>query len=125
MDSGFFIHFTKWTNILSISRNGQLGCPFHEMDNLLVHFTKWTISHLGRNIYMYNILSHTYDLITRIFDLITHIFNLLYHIFDLLHCALDLVLTFSMKIPFMSNKPFEFASYSLYSMLYQLVYTRH
>ena len=48
----FFIHFTKWTNILSISRNGQLGCPFHEMDNLLVHFTKWTISHLGHNIYI-------------------------------------------------------------------------
>ena len=37
---------------LSISRNGQLGCPFHEMDNLLVHFAKWTISHLGHNIYM-------------------------------------------------------------------------
>ena len=36
---------------LSISRNGQLGCPFHEMDNLLVHFAKWTISHLGHNIY--------------------------------------------------------------------------
>ena len=23
------------------------------MDNLLVHFAKWTISHLGRNIYIY------------------------------------------------------------------------
>ena len=57
MDSGFFIHFTKWINILSISQNGQLGCPFHEMDNLLVHFTKWTISHLGRNIYVRSALT--------------------------------------------------------------------
>ena len=37
---------------LFISRNGQLGYPFHEMDNLLVHFAKWTISHLGHNIYI-------------------------------------------------------------------------
>ena len=42
MDSKIYIY-------LSISRNGQLGCPFHEMDNFLVHFMKWTISHLGRN----------------------------------------------------------------------------
>ena len=42
----------KWSvDFLSISRNGQLDCPFHEMDNFLVHFTKWTISHLGHNIY--------------------------------------------------------------------------
>ena len=38
---------------MSISRNGQLGCPFYEMDNFLVHFTKWTISHLGHNIYIF------------------------------------------------------------------------
>ena len=36
---------------LSISRNGQVGHPFHEMVNSLDHFTKWTISHLGHNIY--------------------------------------------------------------------------
>ena len=27
---------------LSISRNGQVNCPFHEMDNPTVHFVKWT-----------------------------------------------------------------------------------
>ena len=27
---------------LSISRNGQANCPFHEMDNPTVHFVKWT-----------------------------------------------------------------------------------
>ena len=27
---------------LSISRNGQANCPFHEMDNPTVHFMKWT-----------------------------------------------------------------------------------
>ena len=36
---------------LSISRNGQVGHPFHEMVNSLVHFMKWTISQLGHNIY--------------------------------------------------------------------------
>ena len=35
MVSRYFIHFTKLTNILSISRNRQLGCPFHEMDNFI------------------------------------------------------------------------------------------
>ena len=37
---------------LSISRNVQVGHPFHEMVNSLDHFTKWTISHLGHNIYV-------------------------------------------------------------------------
>ena len=47
------VHFMKWTvDFLSISRNGQTFCPFHEMDIWVVHFVKWTISHLGRNIYI-------------------------------------------------------------------------
>ena len=46
---------------LSVSRNGQLGCPFHEMDNLLVHFAKWTISHLDHNIYI-RYLSNIYKM---------------------------------------------------------------
>ena len=52
------VHFMKWTvDFLSISRNGQIFCPFHEMDSWVVHFMKWTISHLGRNIYIYNYTS--------------------------------------------------------------------
>ena len=28
------VHFMKWSvDFLSISRNGQIFCPFHEMDN--------------------------------------------------------------------------------------------
>ena len=38
------LHFMKWTvDFLSISRNGQIFCPFHEMDSWVVHFMKWTI----------------------------------------------------------------------------------
>ena len=47
----------KWSvDLLSISRNGQIFCPFHEMDSWVVHFMKWTISYLGHNIYtIYNV----------------------------------------------------------------------
>ena len=35
------VHFVKWTSKLSISWNGQLNCPFHEMDKIFIHFVKW------------------------------------------------------------------------------------
>ena len=39
------VDFMKWSEVfLSISRNGQMFCPFHEMDSWIVHFVKWTIS---------------------------------------------------------------------------------
>ena len=53
MVTEFLVHFMKWTANLTISRNGQVSHPFHEMVNFVVHFMKWTISHLGRNIYIY------------------------------------------------------------------------
>ena len=53
MVSEFIVHFMKWTTNLTISRNGQVGHPFHKMVNFVVHFMKWTISQLGRNIYIY------------------------------------------------------------------------
>ena len=35
----------KWSeDFSSISRNGQIFCPFREMDSWIVQFMKWTIS---------------------------------------------------------------------------------
>ena len=48
-------HFTKSATILTISRNGQTQCSFHELGNALAHFVKWAISQLERNIYMLQI----------------------------------------------------------------------
>ena len=36
------VHFMKWSvDFLSISRNGQIFCLFHEIDSWVVHFMKW------------------------------------------------------------------------------------
>ena len=51
MVSEFIVHFMKWIAKLTISQNGQMGYPFHEMVDFVVHFMKWTITKLGHNIY--------------------------------------------------------------------------
>ena len=64
---------------LSISRNEQGNCPFHEMDSLTVHFVKWT------NPYIFCYPFHEMDKV--MYESLTFIhgqsFGLIYHFIPL------------------------------------------
>ena len=53
------LHFMKW--IAKYIWN----CPFHEMDSWVVHFMKCTISQLGCNTYIWNIVRRQINFIKR------------------------------------------------------------
>ena len=44
MVSKFLIHFMKWTANLTISQNGQVSHPFHEMVNFQFHI--WVVTYI-------------------------------------------------------------------------------
>ena len=72
MDSQIYID-------LSISRNGQFPCPFHEMDSHTVHFVKLT------NLYIFGYPFHEMDKV--MYESLTFIhgqsFGLIYHFIPL------------------------------------------